>query len=388
MLKYADIVKVDDCTGCESCIASCAHAAIMMKSDKRGFKYPWIESNACVKCGACERACPVRNDFVSDNRPKGVYAARTASDAIIDRSSSGGLFSELALEVLNNGGCICGAVFNDDFSVSHTVIIQADELGALRGSKYVQSSCGAALPQLRKMLARGGNGMYVGTACQVAGARKLLGTRLSERCLFVEVVCHGVPSPGVFEKYRNELEVRFGSKIESINFRDKRSGWRDYRLSVKFCNGEEYSVPGHQDPYVSGFVEDFFIRTSCHNCRFKEFKSGADITIGDFWGVQALGVEAFKDNRGVSLVCVNSDKGAEMFAAVRDRLADVHETKLEVAVAKNPCLVRSTPYNKRTKRFYKYLQKMPVSIAVDETRKTRFLDKVENCLRYRLGLDK
>lgn len=389
MLKYAKIVPIDDCTGCESCKASCSHAALQMRVDARGFNYPYIETDRCIECGACFRACPVANKSEKDiDNPLKIVACRSNSTEILKHSSSGGIFTELASCILSQNGVVCGAAFDEKFNVQHIVVDTQLQLAQLRGSKYVQSAAGNGMAELRLHTLKGRKGFFIGTPCQVAGMKSLLGDKFSKNCLLVEVACHGVPSPMVFNRYKQELESRYNSKIKSINFRDKCNGWRDYRMTVCFQDGQVYSKPGHLDPYVSGFVEDFYTRKSCFKCRFKAFKSGADLTIGDFWGIENIDNGKYADNKGVSVVSINTAQGLEVFNLLDNMLSDVTEVALDAATAKNPCLVQSTKWNQRTLRFFRYIRTEGFSQALINSRRDNIFDIIGNCLRYRLGLNK
>ena len=385
MLKPIEFISQKDCTGCESCKAVCGLNCISMVQDGHGFYYPMIETDRCVNCGACERACPVSNFEKAEESISKIYACRAKDTEIVRKSSSGGLFSVLANYVLESGGYVCGAAWNNEFKVIHKVVSNESDLTELRGSKYVQSHVSDALSLIRKLNKKNVPDLFVGTPCQVAGARRVMGDRPSHDTVFVEVVCHGVPSPGVFEKYIHELEAKFRSEMISLDFRNKSAGWKSYRFKATFKNGTILEQDGHENPYVKGFISNLYLRDCCTSCRFKNFRSGADITIGDFWGVETLRKKEFADDRGVSLICTNTPRGAGLFSAVKGRLEDVVETDLETASLKNSCLVKPTEYNPRTRRFYRYLKNHTVSDAVAMADKTTFMDKVRISLAYRLG---
>ncbi|MBD5232320.1 MAG: 4Fe-4S dicluster domain-containing protein [Bacteroidales bacterium] len=388
MLKPIKFIPHNACTGCESCCAVCGVNSIEMVRDKRGFRYPMIDTDKCTGCGSCERVCPVLNPVEQDKsiRPaQRFFAARAANREVISSSSSGGIFSVIANFMLENNGAVCGAAFDDKFTVVHQVAENTEDLNPLCSSKYVQSSTHKALKVLRKLTAKSGGILFVGTPCQVAGARKLLGNR-NPASVFVEVVCHGVPSPGVFNRYIHELEAAQGSPLQSLNFRDKSHGWKSYRFKATFDNGSEISEDGHRNAYVDGFIDNLYLRKSCTECRFKNFKSGADITIGDFWGVDALHNPMYSDDEGVSLLCVNTPRGQEVFESIKPHLKDITEITFDQAAHKNECLIDSTQANFRTARFYRFLKKHSVAESVKMSKRVTFLDKVRISLKYRLSL--
>lgn len=384
MMKPLDIIPHQDCTGCESCAASCGISCISMQQDKRGFFYPWVDNDRCVNCGACSRACPVLN-VKKLGRVDEIYACRANSEEILQNSSSGGVFTMLANNIIAAGGSVCGASFNSRQEVHHETVDSEAGLIRLRGSKYVQSRTAQALKDVKRLSRNGHTVLFTGTPCQCAGARSLVGKSGNDNLICMEVVCHGVPSPGVFDRYISEMEQKFKSKIVGINFRDKSAGWKSYRLTIRLENGNTISVDGRKDPYVSGFIDNLFLRESCTTCRFKHSHSQADFTVGDFWGVEDLKKDCYNDNKGVPLLCVNTRLGKELFCRIKDKLADITPTDLASASKKNPCLIEPTSYNPRTRRFYRSLQAHTVEESVIRAQRYTFFDKVKISMKYRLG---
>lgn len=385
MLKPIGFISAKDCTGCESCKAVCGVNCIAVKQDRRGFFFPFIDTDRCVNCGMCERVCPVLNPNKTEHFKNRFYALRAADDTILFNSSSGGVFSVLANYILEQGGYVCGAAFAENYEVKHIVIDDSSKLYRLQGSKYVQSRTSDALTELRRKSKSGAYVMFVGTPCQVAGARRALFNINREKLLLVEVVCHGVPSPGVYKRYLQNLEIEQNSKLKSINFRDKSNGWRAYRFRACFEDGSEISHDGHNDPYVSGFIDNLYLRNCCTSCKFKGFSSGADLTIGDFWGVESLENAQYADDKGVSLLSVNTDQGNQIFNATYRNFSDIVETDIQHISAKNQCLIMPTTYNPRTIRFYKYLKANSVADAVAKAKRITLFDKIAVSLKYRIG---
>ena len=231
-LKYIVTGNKDYCCGCRACEQTCHAAALSMKPDGEGFLYPVFDEARCVDCGLCERVCPMGDPLLPVDEPAEVYAAKSRSEKLCMSSSSGGLFSEIALHVLEKSGAVFGAAFAEDGSVRHVSIESADDLGLLRGSKYVQSDIGDCYSRVREFLKAGRWVYFVGTPCQVAGLRKFL-RKEYDRLLTSDLVCHGVPSQKMFAAYKDWEERRHGGKIREFSFRNLK-GWGHSKISPVF----------------------------------------------------------------------------------------------------------------------------------------------------------
>jgi len=273
-----------------------------MQEDDSGFLYPHVDVEACVDCHRCEQVCPCLNDAETPNgQPVEALAAMTADEATRMVSSSGGVFSLLAGDVIAQGGVVFGARFDGNWHVVHDVADSIDGLDALRGSKYVQSVIGDNFCKAEGLLKQGRKVLFSGTPCQIAGLRLFLGKEY-DNLLLVEVACHGVPSPKVWRQYLGE------ASLSRVNFRDKSTGWKNYSVVIGAV-----SRPHDDDEFMGCFLKNYTLRPSCFDCRFKAGQSGADITLADFWGIQTI-VPHLDDNKGTSLVIVNTAKGSEWMA--------------------------------------------------------------------------
>lgn len=321
------ITDKKDCCGCNSCVQRCPKSCITMHEDEEGFLYPEVDESKCIHCGLCENVCPVIYK-AEGRKPIAVYAAKNRNEEIRRQSSSGGVFTALAEEVIKEGGVVFGVRFNENWEVVHGYAESLDSLSAFRGSKYVQSRVGDSFLQVESFLKSGRKVLFSGTPCQVAGLHRFLRRRY-ENLLTVDFICHGVPSPGVWREYLKEETARqCGGKnsvlshpivkegdvlIENISFRDKRLGWKKFSfaltLSVPIGHGEKNTVllseSLNKNIFLRGFLANLYLRPSCYACPAKSFKSESDLTIGDFWSIERVMPEVW-DDKGVSVVFVNT----------------------------------------------------------------------------------
>ena len=301
------IVRKEDSTGCNACVQICPKQCISMHTDELGFNYPRVDVSLCVDCGLCEKVCPVINQDEPQN-PVGCWAAKNEDAEVRDNSSSGGVFGALAADVLKNRGVVFGAVFADDWSVEHAAVEREEQLGKVQRSKYVQSRIGETYKEAAAALKQGRQVLFCGTSCQIAGLRKFL-RRDYDDLLTLEVVCHGVPAPGVWQAYLQRI-ADDANPVEAVNFRDKRISWKSFGLSIKRRNGDISFATHTRNPYMLGFLKDIYLRPSCFECPAKGGRSGADITLADFWGIDKAFPQYYEQGC-YSLVLAYSDKGRE-----------------------------------------------------------------------------
>lgn len=294
-----------------------------MEEDAEGFLYPQTDVQACIDCGLCEKTCPMLSDTGRGN-PLDVLAAVNPDTGIRDSSSSGGVFTALAAKAIGDGGVVAGAAFDSRCEVHHEFVSSVQELGRLRGSKYVQSRTENTFRQTARYLKEGRPVLFSGTPCQIKALRLFLGKEYP-MLYTVETVCHGVPGPGVWRAYlsevlgKSQLPVRHHSSVLALNgglkicFRDKSSGWKDYHVVIGFPEGANVLDERHaKNRYMRLFLSDIALRPSCYACRAKNGRSGSDISIADYWGADRLMPE-FYDDKGTSLVIINSEKGKRLF---------------------------------------------------------------------------
>ena len=332
------IASIESCTGCSACMAVCPKNAIAMHPDSEGFMRPKVDNALCIGCHLCEKTCPVLHPGNPDEHPA-CYAALTKDDALRMKSSSGGIFSELAKSILASGGVVFGCVLEKPELVAIHKGVDAEEgLAELRGSKYVQSDVRNTFREAKIALDAGRQVLYSGTPCQIAGLNAFL-RKPYEKLLTVEVLCHGAPSPAVFEEYKKRLVRKFRKTPVSIVFRNKYYSWRRCSLVSAFADTSENREDLYSNPYIRAFLLDFTLRPSCYQCAARAAKSGADITIGDFWGIEDVCPE-LDDNRGISAVMIHTNRGHNVWNKCRPNL--ICKTVTDGAIIRsNPAYVRS-----------------------------------------------
>ncbi len=365
MEDYLGIVAVKDCTGCSACLNSCPVGCIVMSADERGFRYPFVDRSSCIECGRCESVCPVRN-LADSNQPEShFYGCKHVDDEVRRRSSSGGFFYELAKSVVLSRGTVFGAAFSDDcHRVVHMQASTLDALEPIRVSKYVQSEVELSYPLVKEALEQGKTVLFSGTPCQIAGIKSYIG-QVPDNLIIAEVVCHGVPSQKVWDIYLSGLEKDYGSKVKSVSFRDKSKSWRKSDFLVMFEDGTEFRQPNSENPYMRAFLKNLSLRPSCCDCRFKRFSSGADITMGDFWGSTELG-DSFNDDIGISVVALNTQKGRKCFDSVKEGLRDVIKLSESQAFVFNEGYRESAVRNELALVFFAGLQQKDFAQLVSD----------------------
>lgn len=315
------------CTGCGACYNVCSKNAISMYKDKEGFLYPFINKELCVNCGLCVSKCPILNPIKKFDVANNPIAALAKSDEIRMKSSSGGIFSLLAHYILSQGGVVFGAVMNEKFEVYHTVAHNHLELEKLRGSKYVQSDTQKTFLEVKKYLLRGVYVLYVGTPCEIAGLRKSMPTSITEKLFTIDLVCHGTPSSKAFHVYLKKLSEKNGINLEEIvdfQFRQL-EGW-GCDPSYKNSLGEKFCIRGKNNLYMNLFLSSKLHRYSCYNCLFATESRIGDITLADFWGVNAQKPFGFDTSKGCSLVLINSSKGEFLYGKIKKDIYEEERT--------------------------------------------------------------
>lgn len=345
------MIRISDktlCSGCTACVAACPKQCIVLRRDREGFDYPVANPDLCIDCGLCEKICPVLNQS-ERVEPHGSYAARR--DEGLERVSSGGVFPLIAERFVSDGGIVCGAVLDEDCNVVHSEISDKDGLCRLKGSKYVQSELYSIFEEVRVNLQNERKVLFSGTPCQIAGLKAFL--RKDYNGLYtIDLACHGVPSPGLWDMYKKQLEARQGDKLVNVAFRDKSQGWRHYGVRYEFSRSS-YVAPAVKDPYMALFFQSMTLRPTCYDCTLRGGRSGSDMTLSDLWSVRDAAPH-MNDDRGVSGVLVNSDKGQELLDRVKEGLT-MMEIEPSHIKAQNSGLGGSLPVPRSRQDFFKGL---------------------------------
>lgn len=335
------------CSGCHACVSTCPKGCIKMISDDNGFLYPVVDEIACVNCGACNKSCYFEYASVKKTVQE-VFAVSNLNENIRLKSSSGGVFYSLAKEVIDNGGVVFGAAFDERFNVVHRYVEKIEDIYLLQGSKYVQSVIGDCFKRVKELLKLNRKVLFTGTPCQING----LLTYLKEdhpNLLTMDFICHGVPSPMVWRSYLDEMIEKYNSPIKDISFRSKEYGWKKYSLKIKFDNGDEYFGKIGEDPYLRSFIMDVHLRESCYNCNSKGIDRPADITVADFWGIGEVCKE-MNDDKGVSVVILRGEKATHIFEKLKCAFL-VETSDINTIVKLNPSIISSASKNQLRQKF-------------------------------------
>ncbi len=381
-----EITDKKDCCGCAACSNICSQQCVDMKQDSEGFSYPVIDTDKCTGCEACIRVCPIKDADKNQNLTAQIdtdaYACINQDEDMRMKSSSGGMFALFAQKILSAKGTVYGAAFTSDASVSHVRIEKERDLWKILGSKYVQSNTASIYRQVKKDLDTGAKVLFSGTPCQCAGLKKYLAKDYKNLYL-IDFICHGVPSPAVWEEYVRALELRSGFRRDSQNvpsFRDKTKGWIHFMIKIPFQNAAPYHQKFGQDLYMRTFLKNISLRPSCYKCRCKPSTNISDITLGDFWGIKKCLPEMF-DDKGTSAILIHSPKGKALFQKVADR-TKARQVTYGLIAKHNASLYRSVQMPPMRKFFFGRFRKDNI---LDLMRKCTRENWVKRCIKALLS---
>lgn len=358
-----NILDKKECNGCCACIDACPVEAIHFVIDTEGFWYPEVDKQKCVDCSRCDAVCPelqTESPLLQVGEEPTCYAARHINKDIIKDSTSGGIFTAFAEAVFAKGGSVAGAVYREDFSVEHITTNNADDLPRLRSSKYLQSDCTGLYAGIKQRLIVGETVLVCGCPCQMAALRLSL-EKDYENLVICDFICLGINSPKVFRKHLDSLENKHGSKIIYVKAKNKEHGWRSLTFKAVFEDGSSYYGDGRTDDFTRGYLHTgFYCRPSCFDCKFKKTPRIADLTVGDFWGIEKV-APSLDDNFGTSLVMCNTQKGRHFF----DEIKGVHQveqvTLSDIALGNRSLYKSIGTSQKGRSNFFNDLETMPFS---------------------------
>ncbi len=358
-MGYLDLGAKEMCFGCEVCVQSCPTAAIRMREDEEGFRYPVIESSKCVSCGLCRRVCPYDGRTAEKREPMTAFGGHHTNPAVQRESTSGGAFTAIVDAWWDGTDCVIFGAAASGLEVRHTYITDKRELGRFRKSKYAQSHIENAYEQTKDFLRSGKKVLFSGTPCQIAGLKAFLGGSGGEGLLTVEVVCEGVPSPLFMRGYERWIRSRYGCGISELDYRNKdRPRWDFQVMKTSLESGKHLYMDRWMNPFWSIWLSHLMSRPSCYSCPFAARQRAADITLGDLWGVHLYCPELYDRNRGASLIVCNTNRGRDVLERAKAELSG-HELDLEEALKYQSPMRRTIDADPRRGEFMCDLKKLP-----------------------------
>lgn len=361
----------DICTGCSACNQACPSGAITMEADDEGFIRPVVDAQKCIHCGLCNKVCPVADDkqLKSPSDFISAYAAWNGNLTELKLSSSGGIFSLLANKTLNEGGVVCGAMYDNTGHIHHGFAESAEELYRIRGSKYVQSDMRDCFSRIRGQLKSGRKVLFSGTGCQVGGLKSFL-RKEYPNLITLEIICEGTPSPGVWERHLHHLCPDM-KELHYLSFRDKAYGWTQ-TLVADYTNksGQRYklAIPAAQEPYIKAMFGAISQARNCYACRFREGRSGADIVIGDLWALRIVAPEA-QPECGASVILCNTAHGEQLVEELKPQMGYCKKISPLSAAINNGYIYRAPVIEAAAREtFYRHYQnRRQLSEYIEET---------------------
>lgn len=313
-----------ECCGCTACYNICPKSAISMEEDLEGFLTPVINQDLCIECGKCRKVCGFKQKNINALNEQKFYAVKRKNIFKRMESQSGGAFPAVAECFLQENDVVYGVSMNESLNAVYTRIILKDELIKLKGSKYVQATVGDVYTDVERDLKDRKTVLFGGTPCHVDGLLHYLKAKKIDTALLYtyDLVCHGVPSPKLFKDYMELTEKEYNSKVKNFNFRDKIFGWHGHKTSMVFNQSKKKVISMN---YVNVFYSHLGLRSSCYKCPYTSTNRVSDFTIADFWGVEKIHPE-FDDNKGCSLMILNTEKGKEVFEKIKSDIDDIQSS--------------------------------------------------------------
>lgn len=370
------------CSGCSACANICPKQCIKMLKDSCGFYYPFVDKTICIDCNLCNKVCPIidRSKLVA-SIPISVNAAWSKDEELRYSSTSGGIFSELANQVILEGGCVVGAAYGKDNTIEHQIVNDLNGVQRLKQSKYAQSDMNTVYKCIKSILPKQ-TVLFSGAPCQVGGLKAFLGKEIPN-LITIDFICRGVNSPKAYKYWLQELEFKKSAKVERVWFKYKEDGWKNSPRCTRldFSNGETIIQKGEENLFMLGYLgPNLYIRPSCGDCRFKGDRRYSDITVGDFWGIDM----SLDDDGGTSLLQINTNKGIQLVNSIRKKI-NIYECTSEDIRRGNICMDNSVKINAKSEEF---LQKLggdiPFSKLVEKYSKKTIIERIKNIAKIYL----
>ena len=352
-----------------------------MKEDEEGFIYPIVNQDECRECGLCNKVCPELNVKRCKNEFNNVYVASNKDKQVLQKSSSGGIFYELAKNILTNGGVVYGAAFEENNILNHIEVSDINHLKKLLKSKYIQSNINDVYKKIKENIKNDKYVLFCGTPCQVSGLKKYL-DKDYEKLILVDFICHGVPNQKLFQKYLDDIRTFCNetSQIKKIDFRSKDLNWEKFGMKIEFESGKIYSNDGNTDYWIKSFLQDIMLRPSCYNCANKGIDRNSDITLADAWGIEQYN-SAFYNKQGTSLVVVHTLKGQNKIEEIKSCIM-IDSVEEDFIKKHNVNTYYSAIADRRRKQFFKHINKgYGFKECVDKVIGIDFLTRVERKIK-------
>ena len=369
-----DIKEKYNCVGCEACRVICPVNCISFIKDNEGFAYPVVDKALCINCSKCDKVCPVLN-INESTLPAKSFSAKTENDRIREKSSSGAVFYSISEAVINKGGVVFAVKFDENHNLVYDSFDKLEDIEPYLGSKYVQAEIKDTFLRIKEFLKQDRCVLFVSSPCYASALNKFL-KKEYEKLLIVDFVCHGVPSFKVWQKYSDAIIPR--ENLKNVNFRDKVIGWREFVISFTNRDGEKIYYKGGKDLYKKAFVSSLILRPSCYKCPAKKLSAKSDVTIGDLWCAEKI-LNRKDDNKGLSLLTVNSDKGRRIVESLKVKLEEVEYSKV---LKFNANIVIPTLYHRNREKFFSDIDKTEILDNLRCNSNEKFYDR----LRYKLYL--
>ena len=345
-----ELNKKSECCGCEACTNICPKKCIHMKYDEEGFRYLDIDKKECINCGLCEKICPIKNEPKKEclNELQ-FYAGYNKDDEALGKSSSGGIFWLLVTKILEQKGVVYGVVQDSTFDIKFKRADNIEDCKKFRGSKYLQANVNNIYNLVKEDLENEKVVLFSGTPCQVAGLYNFL-RKDYEKLYTCDVVCHGVPSNKVYEKYIEHVEKENNKKVKNVQWRNKTNGWGPNKVAIIFDDNTSLIKPSRQNMFQNGFLINLYLRPSCYECKYARLPRVGDISLADFWGYDGELVEE-NENKGLSAIIISSEKGVNLFNSIKHNVR-FHSVSKEYLTKRSRHVYTHPVNNKNRAKFF------------------------------------